>query len=263
MATPPESPKSAVCDYASPTIQPDEQALTQRRLALSVLVTGVLAFFPVLGFFAGAVAIINTVRARRAGVRGGHPLMLLTTLGLICGIAGILLWASAIFIIPSGGYARPPAQVAKCASNLRQIGLALMFYANSHNGHLPDDIGELISEDLATEVFVCPSTSDERADVGPTTQQTAANIASPGHLSYIYLGKGKTNAESSDTVLAYEPLGHHPPANGVAGGSNVLFGDGRVIFIPTAPMKHLIQQLNAGHNPPRAMLGQTIDGKNI
>jgi prepilin-type processing-associated H-X9-DG protein len=251
MPKPPESSENpAVVNYASPGIAPDKQALEQRRLAHSVLLTGLLAFTPFLGFFTSIVAIIDAIRARRAGLQRGHPLMPLVAVGLACAIAGSLFWGAAAIIIPSGGHARPQAQIVKCASNLRQIGLALMQYAESHDGHLPDDMGELVSEDLATEVFVCPNTSDERADIGPTTQQTIANVASPGHLSYIYLGKGKTNAESSDTVLAYEPIGHHPPASGVTGGSNVLFGDGHVSFMPTPVMKQMIQQLNAGLNPP-------------
>src|SRR5207249_4631705 len=52
----------------------------------------------------------------------------------------------------------------KCAANLRQIGLAISRYANSHRGRLPDSLAELpAAEDLALEVFTCPSSNTEPA----------------------------------------------------------------------------------------------------
>ncbi|HEY8665921.1 MAG TPA: H-X9-DG-CTERM domain-containing protein [Tepidisphaeraceae bacterium] len=137
---------------------------------------------------------------------------------------------------------------AKCGSNLRQIGQAMMLYANEHHGKYPDMIEELLDEDFGAEILVCPSTNDTKA-IGATTQAIAANVATPGHLSYIYLGKGFTSQCLPNTVLCYEPVTNH------GDGSNVLFGDGHVEFMSAAQMKKIIADLNAGRNPPGSVKG--------
>ena len=107
-------------------------------------------------------------------------------------------------------------------------------------------IGELMDQDLTPAVFICPNTNHTPAALGPTTQATAANIHSGGHLSYIYLGKGFTSSVAPNVILAYEPLSNH-----YGNGMNVLFGDGHVEFIHTAEATALIAELTTGHNPPR------------
>ena len=106
-------------------------------------------------------------------------------------------------------------------------------------------IGELMDQDLTPDAFICPNTNHTPAALGPTTQASAANIHSGGHLSYIYLGKGFTSSVAPNVILAYEPLSNH------GSGMNVLFGDGHVEFFHTAEATALIAELTAGHNPPR------------
>ena len=132
-----------------------------------------------------------------------------------------------------------------CASNLRQIGQAILLYSNDNNGQYPPDFQTLLlTEDIPSECFVCPSTNDTRA-TGPTTQAVANNLTAGGHLSYIYLGKGM-NAKtiSPDTVVAYEPLNNH--ANQ---GSNVLFGDGHVEFVAAPAIKTMEAKLKSTTAP--------------
>jgi prepilin-type processing-associated H-X9-DG protein len=150
----------------------------------------------------------------------------------------------------------------KCASNLKQIGLAMMLYANENEGFYPDTIDKLVyRDDLSSEIFCCPQASDTPA-AGPTTRSLAANLMAGGHLSYVYLGNGFRDGASVDAVLAHEILGHHR-----GGGINVLFGDLHVEFISEPQAKALIAELQAGHNPPRPpilrmLAGGPIPGKN-
>jgi prepilin-type processing-associated H-X9-DG protein len=149
-------------------------------------------------------------------------------------LAGMgLLVSVAVIFGPADGTSRATANRVKCQSNLRLIGEAILLYSNDNNGQYPDDFQTLLfTEEITSEVFVCSESNDTTA-TGPTTQAIATNLATSGHLSYIYLGKGM-NAKtiSPDTVVAYEPLSNH--ANS---GSNVLFGDGHVEFILAPAIK--------------------------
>jgi len=151
----------------------------------------------------------------------------------------------------------------KCASNLKQIGLAMMLYANENGGVYPNAVDQLVTfhSEYISDIFCCPQASDTPA-TGPTTQAVAANLMAGGHLSYVYLGNGFTNAASVDAVLAHETPGHHR-----GGGMNVLFGDLHVEFISERQAKALLAELQAGFNPPRPptlriLAGGSISGEN-
>ena len=160
---------------------------------------------------------------------------------------GCLVWAVGILVIggmlsavmlPSLCRAREPANRVKCGSNLRQIGQAILLYAQAHGGQYPPSLAVIPSvEDVTAEVMVCPSSNDERASAtdagGVVAELAAAEANSPGHkpcLSYVYAGRSLTEKTATGTtIVAYEPLENH---NGV--GTNVLFGDGHVEFVEKA-----------------------------
>ena len=158
----------------------------------------------------------------------------------------IPLLAYSILTTPSLHFSPSVANRVKCGSNLRQIGQAIMLYANENQGRYPDKLGDLIVEDMTTAAFICPASNDTPAVPGPTTQASSANIHAGGHLSYIYLGKGLTGTPPATMVIAYESLTNHANT-----GMNVLFGDGHVEFIFLPAATTLLAELNAGQNPPK------------
>ena len=171
----------------------------------------------------------------------------MATFAMTLGSAQILLVLGALFLMPAT-QSRTPSRRVMCASNLRQIGLAIVMYANDNKGQLPPDLGTvLVTQDLTSEVFVCPSSDDERAH-GPTTQALLQDLAKPGHCSYILASPlpSTWNLLTPAHVLAYEP-----PTNHNGDGMNVLFGDGHVEFMAKPQSDYIVSELKAGFNPPR------------
>jgi prepilin-type processing-associated H-X9-DG protein len=127
------------------------------------------------------------------------------------------------------------------ASNLRQIGQAILLYSNDHHGQYPDSFGTiLLNEDITSAVFVSPTAGT--AAVGPTTQAIAAQLVPGPHLSYVYLGNGLNIATvTPDTVVAYEI----PSPT----GANILFGDGHVEYCSPTSMNSIAQQVANGKFP--------------
>jgi prepilin-type processing-associated H-X9-DG protein len=136
-------------------------------------------------------------------------------------------------LLPSLCAPRETANRVKCASNLRQIGLAITNYAKSHGGEYPPSLAVLVGQEISPEVLTCPSSNDVAAS-GTNTDEaiaelTAAESNAPGHkdcLSYVYVGRGlNANTATDRTIVAYEPLDNHD-----GDGTNVLFGDGHIEF---------------------------------
>jgi prepilin-type processing-associated H-X9-DG protein len=112
---------------------------------------------------------------------------------------------------------------------MRQLGQAMMIYASVNAGRFPDRLDRLLAY-VPSSALVCPSTSDTPA-AGQSPQAQTGNLAKPGHLSYVYVGDAySTNAlvNSSTTIVMYEPLANH------ADGTNVLYADGHVTYLPAA-----------------------------
>jgi prepilin-type processing-associated H-X9-DG protein len=130
---------------------------------------------------------------------------------------------------PMFRYERSPAHRVKCASNLRQIGQALMLYAKGHGGQLPDSFSQLyLHDDITPELFVCAASVAEKTQA-PTTQERSADLGKWRHCSYVYLGRGLKVPAENDRPLATEPLTNHDND-----GMNILFADGRVEFMTPA-----------------------------
>ena len=77
-------------------------------------------------------------------------------------------------------------------------------------------------------------------------QARAQNLSTGAHLSYTYVGQRFTAEMATPAVvLLYEPLSDHEE------GSNFLFGDGHVDFLPAATADQVVKQIQNGINPPK------------
>jgi hypothetical protein len=243
-APPLPPPPFGAVGYATP-IAPAKTS----GLAVAALVIGCVGLFvPLVGLIAIVLGIIALSKTRDPAV-GGKGLAIA---GISVGGAGLLVSACMLSILlPSLNRARETANRVKCASNMRQIGQALLLYANDNRGAYPPrpDL-LLLTQDITPEVFVCPNSNDTPVPSGAV--QAALNapntvLLKQGSNSYVYCGAGQTTSSSAEAILLYEPLSDHGND-----GCNFLYGDGRVLFNTRATAQSIINEVSGGHNPPRA-----------
>ncbi|HSU66950.1 MAG TPA: DUF4190 domain-containing protein [Tepidisphaeraceae bacterium] len=212
--------------------------------AITSLIFGIVSFcLPVLGSVVAIVTgIVGLTKTRDPRVGGKGPAIAGITLG---GLSLLTVPLIIAILLPSLNRAREMANRVKCAANMRQLGTAMMMYANNNNGHFPDKFEDVLqaSPDLSAATFVCPS--DDKLPPSTTSVQTEEHdIASGKHCSYVYIGADLTSSASPDTVLLYEPLTDHRNQ-----GINVLFADGHVEFLATKEAQSIIKQHGAGTGP--------------
>ena len=203
-------------------------------LAVAGLCTGIasIVFGCVVPFVLGITAIILSAVAlgqikKDEQLRGRG----MAIGGLVTGIIGTVVIVPLLIsiLLPSLGRARETANRVKCASNMRQIGLAAVLYANdAEGGAFPPDLETLLAtQDVTSAVMVCPS-SDE-------TPSTDGLLDAGDTLSYVWVGDGIDYTAGSDVPLLFEPVGNHG-----GDGGNVLFADGHVSFELPATIKALL-----------------------
>ena len=177
--------------------------------------------------------------------------------------AGLLIGLVIIVLLPADEFSRQTAERAQCASHLHQIGLAIHEYCDTHDGEFPGNLADAAAsgDGLDPSVLVCPASTDTPAPLptttAPTTRQVMAALATPGHVSYVYRGRGwhdrswrdrgcRDRGLPADAVVAYEPVADHGT------GSNVLFGDGHAEWIAMPHAARLIAATAATTRPVSA-----------
>jgi hypothetical protein len=135
----------------------------------------------------------------------------LLSIFLVIGLLCLLMWPAMM----KGG-----AGKNSCARNLRQIGIALLFYAGENNGWLPNDVPNGTSFAILntqgyladSSVYGCPQVSE------PSTRAAFSN--------YRYIGSGLRTDDPEPAInsMAYDQSGNHPGNSWM----NVLFRDGVV-----------------------------------
>ncbi len=152
----------------------------------------------------------------------------LVELLVVIGIIAIL----AAMLMPALQKARESANRSDCINQLKQIGLAIMMYANDNRGSTPvyitpeyDGKPANDAEDLKTlwefdylkspQVFICRSTKDKKAnEIGELDED---------HCSYLYYAGLSSTDYNSEMGMARDKDQNHTLKYG-----NVLFGDNHV-----------------------------------
>jgi prepilin-type processing-associated H-X9-DG protein len=136
--------------------------------------------------------------------------------------------------------ARERANQIKCASILRQMGQYIRQYAQANDGALAPDLQTLLAtQQMPVNLLGCPSTDDDPHAKTPN---------SIGRCSYMYTGAGLTGKSDPACIVLMDD-----PANHKLEGGNVLFADGHVEFIPLYEIQRILNELNAGRNPPSTL----------
>jgi prepilin-type processing-associated H-X9-DG protein len=205
--------------------------------ALVGLACGVLLCVPFLsGIAALVLGRLGLARADEMFGRGRRVAQAAIVLGMINLVLSFMVAAASF---PAMGRARQRAREVQCASNLRQLSMAMFMYASGNKGSVPPDLDALLpflGPTGAAAICTCPDAAAHRAP--PATVGKAATY------SYVYVPPpvqrlGQIVAPSK-TVAAFEPLANH-------GGRsiNVVYWDGHVEMLQGAAARAKVAQLQA------------------
>jgi len=211
--------------------------------AMLSFIFGLLFFIP----FAvpGIVAIAFGRRGVQAATKEGAGRLGLARLGIILGALNLVLTlACAIWMPFALSQARRQAMAVQCASNLRQLGLATMLYANANKGFMPptiDHVAAMLPGGAGKQVFICPA-----CGTNPAKPPVLVGTRVSSHYHYIPPAARLSQIKRvSSSVIAYEPPSNHDNRS-----MALLFADGHVELVTGPAMQKIAAELAAGQNPP-------------
>lgn len=152
----------------------------------------------------------------------------------------------ASILLPSLNKARETANRVKCASNMKQIGLAIQLYGNENKGKYPPDLGTLIkTQEITAQCFVCPSGNTGLPNTAGMKPDDIAKWANE-HSDYVYLGAGMNMTAGAEVIVLHEKPDAHDRQ-----GMLMLFGDGHVEFEMMPSAMKMIEAQKAGRKGGR------------
>jgi prepilin-type processing-associated H-X9-DG protein len=216
------------------------QPRQRNSLAVASLVCGVLGFIPFVSILAIVFGIVGLIKSRSPRIGGRR----LAFAGTVLGCIGMLTvqW----FYYGLWWNFSQTADRVRCASNVRQIGQAILNYSNDNMGRYPPDLGTLVkTQNLPVGDFLCPSMPGGGSAPSNFAQLTRDQQAQwvNEHSDFIYLGAGMRQGEPPETIVIYEKrVELNSAPDGALGPDEVqmLFGDGHVEAITPAEAKRRI-----------------------
>jgi prepilin-type processing-associated H-X9-DG protein len=201
------------------------------------LICGVLLFVP---FLTGLAALVlGRQGVRRADELHGTGRRMAQT-AIVLGMVNLVLSFTVLAAsFPAMGRARQRAREVQCASNLRQLSIAMFMYTSGNKGFVPPDLDALLpflGPTGAAAICTCPDAADH--GVPPATVGKAASY------SYVYVPPAVQRLSqirgAATTVAAFEPMANH-------GGRsvNVVYWDGHVEMLRGAAAQAKVAQLQA------------------
>ncbi len=176
--------------------------------------------------------------------RGFTLIELLVVIAIIGMLAGILL--------PVLSRARESARKTQCMSNVRQIGMGLILYANENSESFPADSAysgsapamrglNLLYDTYISDnkVFNCPSDTTVTAatNAGMTASTSGGTEAFDSDESSYGYDRSHTQADDADVAIAADrppagtPDDNTSSANHNGRGQNIVYVDGHVEFV--------------------------------
>lgn len=144
--------------------------------------------------------------------------------GIITSVLSLLFCIpiSAAMVLSSVSKARGEAAAVMCMNNMKTIGMAIITYANDHNGTLPNSLDDIKSYVERKTVFDCPSDlSGDKCYILLTNYKSLNKIKSP-----------------STTPLVIESHFRHGDS------MNIVFADAAVVRLSRDEARELFQKFN-------------------
>ena len=144
---------------------------------------------------------------------------------------GIIFFLMGIFM-PARSRPRYYATRLPCGSNMKELGMVMLIYANDNKGKYPesDQWCDLLIKDpnVPETSFVCPANKKARSTyaINPNCEPN-----SPDDMVLLFETKAGWNQQGGPELLTTE--------NHQDKGSNILFNDGTVKFIRTEELQTL------------------------